>query len=819
MKKKSILFIVAIFAAISLSAQAPMKKDSYLVGDVLCNGKNLPFATVTIKGTTVGTITNRKGHFGIRNLPEGKHIIVVRAVGFKSKEKEIEIKNNKKTTVKIELTEDIIGLEEVVVSSNRGAVNRKETSIIVNSLRSEVFAMSQSVSLIEGLDFAPGLRTECNCQNCGFSQVRMNGLEGPYSQILINSRPIFSGLAGVYGLELFPANMVDRVEIVRGGGSALFGGNAIAGTINIITKEPVSNSFMLGSEMHAVGIGHESSKEISFDKVINFNGSILSDNKKTGMILYGMIRDRDPYDDNGDGFSEEVLMKNQTIGISTYYKPSKRTKISLDMYSINEFRRGGNKFEYLPHESDITEQLKHNIFGANLSFDLYTSDYDNLSVYTSMQNVDRESYYGAQKDPGGYGETGDITTSSGLLYSANLNFITKSKFLAGVDYNYNHLEDIKLGAGGEANTVISNQTVGTLGSFMQYELDFSKIKISAGLRYDNYQIKDINEGHNDISGNVVSPRANILFKISDHIQLRTSYANGYRAPQIFDEDLHIETSGARRITHSNSLGLKQETSNSFTGSLTLSEILGHDSKIQTEFVFEGFYTVLKNPFANISTPINEFGTLEFIRVNAEHNAYVYGANIESNIAFSKDLMFQLGFTYQKSKYEVDQPWDIAPLPDEIDQTRQTSKYFMRSPDTYGYITANYSFLNNFNLSLTGTYTGKMLVPHLGVIIPTLPNGNQDLNSPEYLAVANGDVIEGERLETSDMFFNMGLKLSYDLKIGKKFNIKIHAGVQNILDQTQHDHDSGIYRDAGYIYGPHKSRTITYGLELSSGLIK
>ena len=88
------------------------------------------------------------------------------------------------------------------------------------------------------LMFSPGLRVENDCNNCGFSQVRMNGLEGPYTQILINSRPIFSGLAGVYGLEHIPPSMIQRIEVVRGGGSALFGGNAIAGTINVITKDP-----------------------------------------------------------------------------------------------------------------------------------------------------------------------------------------------------------------------------------------------------------------------------------------------------------------------------------------------------------------------------------------------------------------------------------------------------------------------------------------------------------------------------------------------------------------------------------------------------
>jgi len=133
---------------------------------------------------------------------------------------------------------NVLGIEEVVVTGDRNKTNRTESSTIVSILTPKLFATIQSVTLSEGLNFCPGLRMENNCQNCGFSQVRMNGMEGPYSQILINGRPIFSGLAGVYGLELIPSSMIERVEVVRGGGSALYGSNAIAGTINLIFKRP-----------------------------------------------------------------------------------------------------------------------------------------------------------------------------------------------------------------------------------------------------------------------------------------------------------------------------------------------------------------------------------------------------------------------------------------------------------------------------------------------------------------------------------------------------------------------------------------------------
>lgn len=197
---------------------------------------HIGYITILIKGTTIGTATDATGHFFLRNLPVGEYTIVASAVGYKTIEKKIKLIKGKTLEINFEMDEDAIMLDNVVVSANRNETKRREASNIVNVLTDKLFETTNSVCLAQGLNFQPGLRVENNCQNCGFQQVRINGLEGPYSQILIDSRPIFSALAGVYGLEQIPANMIDRVEVVRGGGSALFGSNAIAGTINIITK-------------------------------------------------------------------------------------------------------------------------------------------------------------------------------------------------------------------------------------------------------------------------------------------------------------------------------------------------------------------------------------------------------------------------------------------------------------------------------------------------------------------------------------------------------------------------------------------------------
>ena len=205
-------------------------------------GEHVPFLVVSLKGTTVGTSTGDTGHYFLEHLPQGTYMLQVSGVGYKTASQEITLKDGVSLEVNFYVEEDNVMLDGVVVSANRSETTRMMAPTLVNVVEMATYDKVNATSLSQGLVFQPGVRVENNCQNCSYQQVRINGLDGPYTQILIDSRPIFSSLAGVYGIEQLPANMVDRVEVMRGGGSALFGSSAIAGTINIITKEPVRNS-------------------------------------------------------------------------------------------------------------------------------------------------------------------------------------------------------------------------------------------------------------------------------------------------------------------------------------------------------------------------------------------------------------------------------------------------------------------------------------------------------------------------------------------------------------------------------------------------
>jgi len=765
--------------------------DANIYGHVVSGSEHLPFVTISIKGTTIGVTTDATGHYRLLDLPVGHLTLTAQFLGYKPQSIQVVIQKGESIEIDFELEEDILGLEEVVVTADRSESNRTEASTIVNSITPKLFDITQSVNLSEGLNFTPGVRTENNCQNCGFTQVRMNGMAGPYSQILINSRAIFSGLAGVYGLELIPASMIERVEVVRGGGSALYGSNAIAGTINLILKDPINNTFEFGINSGLTGVGMKGAGDPAADFSANFNSSVVSDDNNTGMALYGFYRDRKPFDANGDSYSEIASLKNTTIGTRLFHRFGSRGKLIGDFFHIVEDRRGGNKFDYIEHEADIAESLKHKITTAALTYEQYFRDTDLFSVFASGQRVHRDSYYGANKSLKDYGNTQDFSYTLGTQYKANF---VNSNIIMGIENTGAWLTDKKLGyldvenaliengfiqsIPHTENVVVADQTTNTTGIFAQYEYQWEKLQVSAGARFDHYEVADKENADALNSGNVLSPRLTVKYDVFDYLQARMSYSQGYRAPQIFDEDLHIETTGSRKVIHENSPNLIQETSHSYMASLDFNKEIG---QVYFGLLLEGFYTKLNNPFANEYSAPDADGTVIYTRINAEKGAFVSGLNVEINVVPTRDLSFKGGFTFQQSKYEEAQ---------EFNETK-----FLRTPNEYGYLTADWQATKNLGLSASGDYTGKMLVPYFGTTI----------ENPEA----------GE-LRASGTFYDIGFKVRYDIKM-KGATIQLFSGVKNILNAYQDDFDNGVNRDPGYMYGPISPRTIYAGIKIGNFL--
>ncbi|MDE6117322.1 MAG: TonB-dependent receptor, partial [Duncaniella sp.] len=432
-------------------------------------------------------------------------------------------------------------------------------------------------SLADGLDFQPGVRVENDCQNCGFTQVRITGLDGHYSQILMNSRPVFSALTGVYGLEQIPANMIDRVEVMRGGGSALFGSSAVGGTINIITKDPMVNSAQVSHQLTSIGPSG------SFDNNTTLNASVVTDNGLAGLFIYGQSRYRDGYDHNDDGFTEVAQLKTQTLGARGFFRTSDISKLTVEYHNTHEYRRGGDQLSVPPHMAMIAEQTDHNIHAGEATYDIWLRDRrDHLSVFAASQNTRRQSYYGSDMDPDAYGRTSDVVITAGSQWTHPMDrfLFMPAELVAGLEYSFNRLHDVTLGYDHNVK-----QCVRIYSAYLQNEWRDERWGFLAGARVDKHSL---------ISNPIISPRVNVRFNPSANVNFRASYSTGFRSPQAYDEDFHVAIVGGERVVTVLAPGLKQESSQSVSLSADLYHRFGN---VQTNLLVEGFFTDLRDVFA------------------------------------------------------------------------------------------------------------------------------------------------------------------------------------------------------------------------------
>jgi len=736
-------------------AEKVFSQYSDIKGIVRDENGPVAWAAVGIKNTSVGTVTDEKGIFLINDTPSGEQEVVVSHIGYKEEIRRITVKKNKSIELNFLLRPSLNELNEMVITGTRTDKQKNTSAISVSTLSSKTLENTQSLNLAEGLNFQAGLRVEVNCQTCNYTQLRINGLGGAYSQLLINNRPIFNSLMGLYGLEQVSSDMIEKVEVTKGGGSALFGSNAIAGTVNVITKEPKEDQFAIGT----VG-GLTTTESTDFSYYGNFTKTF----SKAAISIFATGRNRAPYDYNNDGFTEIPKADNYSIGFKTHLKPSNKHRINFDFFKIYEYRRGGNKINEPAHLSDQAEERKHDIYVGGLDYTIKLPNLkSNINTYLAGQYTKRAHYTGID-GVDAYGDTRNHSLNAGIFW----NYYMKANTLSfGVDYLmddvfdqipfYNYLID--------QNT----QQIGIIG---QTDWDISeKVNLVTGLRFDK---------HNYLDKIMINPRIGLLYKPIPNIQLRGSYGTGFRAPQAFDTDLHIAFSGGGISFIELSDDLIEERSKSFTTSLSwdrpsTTSIYG--------FTVEGFYTNLSDPFILEHKEFDKNGNSIMEKRNGS-DSKVYGITLEGRMNYNYLVELDFGITFQKSRYADPVQWSS-----EIKGIRD----YLRTPEKYGFYTLSINPVNHFHINLSGTVTGPMKVPHYG----------------------GAPGIDGDRLEVSPLFWNSNIKVSQDIIINKgKQELELSAGIRNIWNAYQNDFDIGKYRDSNYVYGPARPRTYFMGLKFS-----
>ncbi len=662
-------------------------------------------------------------------------------------------------------------ISEVVITGTKTFKRKTESAVIVNILDSKTLNNLQVCNLSEGLKFQPGLRVETNCQTCNYTQLRMNGLQGGYSQILINGRPIFSPLMGLYGMEQLPVNMIEKIEVIRGGGSSLYGSSAIGGTVNVITKLPKKSGYEFSSFLQSID-----GKSNDFN--ITGNATLVSDSHNAGVTFFFNKRNRDFFDANRDNFSELPKLDLTSLGLTSFLKLGQNQKIEFSFSHLEEYRLGGEMADKLAYLRQQSEERTHRIWMASADYQLnFNQDKTILILYAALQNTKRNHYTGIYPDSAEeirahlenppYGLSNTTTWQGGMQLNHDLANLFKRRHVItlGSEYISDEVQDEIASYRYKVDQHAKNW-----GSFVQSDWDLSdKLNILSGVRMDK---------HNLIDNLVFNPRLALLYKSNSSTQFRLSYGTGFRAPQAFDTDLHIAFAGGGVSRVRLDPNLKEERSQSISASVNYDKVW---NKVIAGFTLESFYTKLQNAFILENLGQDSFGEL-FEKRNGQ-SATVKGFTLELRANYNRKIQVETGGTLQNSEFEN---------PVEYIQGVEPRRLFLRTPNSYGF--ANISFTPDkiWSFNLNYVYTGSMEIAHFGGAI----NFTQD------------------QMVVTKSFFELNCKLSYTLCLSKfKHDIEFFAGMKNMLNDYQNDFDLGKNRDSNYIYGPNMPRSFFIGIKL------
>jgi outer membrane receptor for ferrienterochelin and colicins len=676
-------------------------------------------------------------------------------------------------------------LEAVVVTGSRYQEYLKNTPVRTEIIDREILQNRGIRSLAEAVEYSPGIRVETTCQNCNQQAIQMLGLPQQYIGILNDSLPNFSALAGVYGIEQIPAGLIGQIEIVKGGGSVLYGPGAVAGVINLIPRDPqkTGGQFSLDSKiMPGNTFGQEPGGSFFglYDHVSQ-DGSFKA-------TFFGGFDRIQPTDLAGDGFTDVSERSLLNGGLRLVWNANPAHKFSLDYFTSDEERLGGDiKIFGRPTNTGlIAEEIFSQRHVATAKWIANWNELFNTSFAYSYSRTNRNSYYGGtvalgSPDPNslyfdptwtndrGYGST--IDNLHFIETTANWTLNERHRITFGSQWKYEDIRDVQLSANRAIDSSFNN-----LGLLAQHRYTPNeKITFEYGARFDV---------HSEVDNPIFSPRAALLYSATDQFRLRTAISTGFRAPEVFDEDLHISNVGGELFTTFNDPALQEESS--LTASISPEWDLNDNWRLE----LNGFHTWLDNtlvvePNDLPSTP----NVREFLRTNGE-SSRIFGA--ELNLAYDQPL-WRLEFSWVEQHLEYDDSQLLLgddTFSDPADNPILSDRY-TKTPNSLGLIRFTHEALW-FDWFITAKLTGPMDVPRV-------------ISDP-----ANGNLLEN-RLEKSDWFFNVDLGFSkiFELSNGK---LTGSLGVRNLLDDFQNDLETGAFRDSDYVAGPAFPRSFYAGFK-------
>ncbi len=792
----SILFMFLLLNT-NLYAQkntAPQQRPAKIQGTVMCEGEPVSFINVLIKGTHIGTMTNPRGRFNLKHVPSGDHTLIVKGLGYRKIEKNVSIEPGEHLKLSIEVEKDALQMEDVVVTGTRTEHYVKQVPVKTEVIPAQQIENQNASNLYQALKGIPGIQVQQQCQFCNFTAVRMQGLESQYSQILVNGLPIYSGLASVYGLQQLGTPNIERVEIVKGAGSALYGSSAIAGAINIITRKP--------------GYDPMTTIDMQWGKyntnAYQVTSSLRNEQGNVGAVIYGQRSTGDAVDytsENSpvkqqDGISDRVKQNLTNAGASVFVEDLlfQQDRLSLRGRFIDELRRGGELTgDHIKNPFyESSERILTNRYTGELSYEATFEDSSELQIgaayikhernatndayLTDYTSIHRTSPPVSELTP----YLANENTFSGIaMYDKNIN---RHHLLTGIQFSYSNFResgkylvlDDESEQFGSSFSSVSKKRFSDFGIFVQDEISLSPdLQMVPGIRYDYYTAREtyISEGEisNQFPGityqtSSLNPRLAFKYDFSRQFSFRFSTGTGFRPPAEFSEDLHL-CSGSPRIWKSSRLNPERALSFNLAA-----DYYGENFRLGASIFRTNLYG--KIDFTGADPEIRAKGyNYQWENIG---DATVQGLELSWRAELTGDLAVDGNLTFNRGFYKyAREEWEDSGYEDE-------SRYISKFPLHTGHLGVEYS-LADWKFSMEGNYEGPMYIDYY-----------QDETIPVKIKKTKPYLL-------------------LDAKVARTFRtVTVYARMENVTDYVQPERHLD---DAAFIYAPLIGRMYYAGIKL------
>ena len=729
-----------LFALLICCSYASLAQSVSIAGQLVDNNRQpIEFANIILRPTSLGTTTNARGEFSIDNIKPGSYTLEASFVGFETRHEDITLTEDVKN-LKLVLKNQV-ELEELVITGTMKPTRLSESPVRIEVIKSEqinLFKPSAASSVIESIKLVNGVQEVTSCGVCFTNNISINGLNGAYTAVLMDGTPMYGNLASVYGLNGIPNMIVDRIEIIKGPSSTLYGSEAVAGVINIITKDPSTQPIF---SIDLMGTTHwESFGNVAFAPKIGKTSGFIG-------LNYGYNNFFD--DDNGDGFGDGVNMDRLSLFTkwNIHRKSNKVFDLSAKLYL--EDRRNGVE-EFMKNRAYRSLRGSDTIYGESIytrrleTFGTYQFNVPfNLKLDFSASDHQQDSYYGS-----------DHYTASQQIAFTNLVWsgkIRKHDLVSGATmryqvYNDNTVATEVLNPDSTITDVTDKQFIP--GVFVQDEFSISpRWTILGGMRFDYYS------SH----GLILSPRLSTKGKVGEWTTLRANFGTGFRVVNLFTED-HAFITGQRQVEILEELNPER----SYNGTLSLNYVYSLFGGVGNLDI-EAYYTYFTNKIIpNYDIPG------KIIYENTDGFAQTSGIGFNVNHSFRVPLSIGIGVNLQRAtESNRNQEGELETMNIEF------------APNWSGVLTANYQLARlGLSIAYSANFTGNMTLPEV-----------YDLDN-------NGSPVSEPRPTTSKPFS------IHSLQVIKSINTRfsVYAGLENIFNYRQAASPLSGYNDPNFAAG-------------------